>query len=183
MKHVLMTALMGVLALSLNGCGPKKNDVQIAGAHAFATAQGQANGAVFLTIINPTQKALSITGASTDVAERAELHTMSMDGDVMKMRKVETFEVPAQGEITLAPMGDHIMLMGLKNPLSKDTSFALTLQSSVGDLTTEVIVVAPGMKHMKHGGATLPGMNRKPPETAPETAPDAPANPEPAVKP
>src|SRR3546814_10366647 len=43
-----------------------------------------------------------------EVAERVELHTHTMDGNVMQMRRVEALEIPAQGKAALQPGGIHI---------------------------------------------------------------------------
>ena len=34
----------------------------------------------------------------------------------MRMRQVPSFQVPAHGELTLKPGGNHLMFFGLKNP-------------------------------------------------------------------
>src|SRR3546814_9738821 len=76
-----------------------------------------------------------------EVAERVELHTHTMDGNVMQMRRVEFVEIPAQGEAALQPGGIHIMLIGLKQPLREGERFPLTLTfEKAGAVTVEVAV-------------------------------------------
>jgi copper(I)-binding protein len=71
----------------------------------------------------------------------------------MRMREAGPLEVPANGKLTLAPGGLHIMLMGLKKPLAAGSSFPLTLQfEKAGEVKVEVQVesaIPPGHE-MKH---------------------------------
>jgi periplasmic copper chaperone A len=57
-----------------------------------------------------------LTGASTPAAQAAQLHTVSMEGGVMKMRQVDGIDLPAGQSVTLKPGGYHLMLMGLAQP-------------------------------------------------------------------
>ncbi|XBQ16774.1 MAG: copper chaperone PCu(A)C [Oceanicaulis sp.] len=59
-------------------------------------------------------------------AERVEMHTMAMEGDVMRMRQVEGMDVPANGALELATGGDHLMIFGLTPEAAADGELALT---------------------------------------------------------
>lgn len=107
-------------------------------AYAYATTSVQKNGAVFLELKNHDNRPARLIGArdydentggtvESDVAERIELHTHIMDGDMMMMREVEGYDIPASGTLTLEPSGHHIMLMGLKKPLKAGDTFGLLL--------------------------------------------------------
>ncbi|NDG48773.1 MAG: copper chaperone PCu(A)C [Rhodospirillales bacterium] len=77
----------------------------------WTRAAGQGGqGAGFLTIRN-AGGADRLLSASTPAAGRTELHTMLRDGDIMRMRQVEAIAVPANGAVSLAPGGLHIMLI------------------------------------------------------------------------
>lgn len=78
---------------------------------AMAAAQ---QTAIFMTIENKTGEKRQLVSASTAVAEKVELHTMSMDGGMMKMTQVKAIDVPANGKAELKPGSFHIMLFGLK---------------------------------------------------------------------
>jgi periplasmic copper chaperone A len=135
---------------------------------ARASAGPVHNGAAYLTVQN-TGAADSLIAVSGDVAERVELHVNQMEGDVMKMRRVDAVEVPAGGMAALEPSGYHIMLIGLAQPLKEGERFPLTLTFRVaGEVTVEVKVEAVGsmgpagagtMDHgtMDHG--TMPPSN------------------------
>jgi len=108
---------------------------------ARATATSAKTGALYLTVANTGAEADDLLGVSTDVAERCELHLSATSGDVMTMQMVDKVEVPAGGSAGFAPMGAHVMLMGLKAPLKKGTSFPAILHfEKAGDVTVEVTV-------------------------------------------
>ena len=90
------------------------------------TVQGQAAGGGFLRIVGGAASD-TLLGASADIAGRVELHSMSMEGDVMRMRQVDKIAVPAGQTIELKPGGLHVMFMDLKTPLKTGLSFPLTL--------------------------------------------------------
>lgn len=100
--------------------------VSVTNAWARATPGGAEAGAAYLTIESPTGDRL--TALSTPVANKADLHTMSMDDNIMRMRPLADIDIPAGKSVTLQPGGTHIMLMGLKAPLKAGQSFPLTLQ-------------------------------------------------------
>ena len=113
-------------------------------AWARATVAGQRAGGGYLTL-NGGAAADKLVGASAPVAERVELHSMSMDGDVMRMRQVEAIDVPAGQAVELKPGGLHLMLMGLKQPLQAGSRFPLTLRFERGaPVTLDVAVEAAG---------------------------------------
>jgi copper(I)-binding protein len=106
------------------------------------TAEGQNAGGAFMTIANTGTAADRLTGGSTPVAGRVEIHTMTMDGGVMRMRQLaDGLEVPAGGEVTLKPGSFHVMLMGLKQPLKAGDTVPLTLTfKGAGTVATELVV-------------------------------------------
>ncbi|HEX3864102.1 MAG TPA: copper chaperone PCu(A)C [Stellaceae bacterium] len=131
-------------------------DVSVTNAWARATP-GQAEiGAAYLTLTSPT--ADHLTAISTPVARKAELHTMTMDGNVMKMRSLSSLDLPAGQPVSLKPGGAHIMLMGLKAPLRAGESFPLTLQfDKAGTKEVNVAVTKPGaMGPDKSGSMPMP---------------------------
>ena len=118
----------------------KLGALSIAHPWARASAGPARNGAAFLVIEN-AGAADRLIAVSGEVSERAELHSHMMEGDVMKMRRVEAVEVPANGTAALQPGGLHIMLIGLKQPLQEGERFPLTLTfKAAGEIVVEVAV-------------------------------------------
>jgi copper(I)-binding protein len=68
-----------------------------------------------------------LVGGATPVAASVEIHTMHMDGAVMRMRRQDGVDVPVDGALKLEPGGTHLMLMGLKAPLAAGRTFDLAL--------------------------------------------------------
>lgn len=97
--------------------------------HPWARASiGQAKaGAAYVTLSNAGSETDRLIAAETPVAKKAEVHTHIMENGIMKMRPVEAAEVPPGAPVVFQPGGLHIMLMGLKAPLTVGDSFPLVL--------------------------------------------------------
>ncbi len=119
--------------------------LEVNDAWAGATPGKAENGVAYVTITSPTADRL--VSASTPVAKQAELHTMSMQGMVMKMRPISASISPPASPSALKPGGEHIMLMGLNQPLREGQSFPLTLDfEKAGPRTVTVTVEKAGAK-------------------------------------
>jgi copper(I)-binding protein len=117
--------------------------LEVNNAWARATAGKADTGVAYVTIQSPTADRL--VAASTPAAKKAELHTMSMQGMVMKMRPIAGLDIPAGQPVTLKPGGEHIMLMGLNKPLRAGETFPLTLDfEKAGPRTVNVTVEKAG---------------------------------------
>lgn len=110
-----------------------------------ATTAGQAVGGGFLILSNEGASADRLLSASTPAAERVELHSMALDGDVMRMRQVQAVDVPAGGKVELKPGGLHLMLMGLKAPLQAGKTVPITLNFEKGGAVQAVLEVRSSM--------------------------------------
>ncbi|MFN3230753.1 MAG: copper chaperone PCu(A)C [Alphaproteobacteria bacterium] len=82
--------------------------------------------AVYFTASSPVDDEL--VGVSTSVAERAELHTHEHADGMMRMMKVESFPMTAEGPLEFVPGGHHVMLFGVSEGLADASSFPLTLE-------------------------------------------------------
>lgn len=130
----------------------KLGAITIGHPYARATAAGQATGGAFLTLANGGGAADRLLSVGADVAQSAELHSMSMEGNVMRMRAMPAIELPAGQTVALQPGGWHIMLIGLKAPLKAGEHFPLKLRfEQAGELTVTVNVEsAEAAMEMKH---------------------------------
>lgn len=68
-----------------------------------------------------------LIGARADACDRIEIHTHVAQDGVMAMSRIEALAIPADGAATLAPGGDHLMLMGLHHPLKAGDTITFTL--------------------------------------------------------
>ena len=130
-------------------------DLRIAQPFARPSVASQKAGAAYLTIDNRGSKADKLIGASTPVAASVELHTMHMDGNIMRMREVTAIELQPGAKLAMKPGdGYHLMLMGLKQPLKAGDKFPLTLNfERAGKVEVSVDVGEPG----KAGAAKAAG--------------------------
>lgn len=115
---------------------------------------GTPNTAAFMVLKNDADQAVNLVAASSPAAGRAELHTHLHENGVMKMRQVESIEIPAKGEVVLKPGSLHIMLFEI-GTLSEQTPMPLTLTLDDGQQLALSLPVKPiepmgEMQHMKH---------------------------------
>lgn len=96
-------------------------------AWARPTVEGQQGGGGFVTLMNHGKTDDKLVSASSPAAARVELHSMSMEGNVMKMRQISSIAIKAGDTIALKPGGLHVMFMDLKKPLAKGSKVPVTL--------------------------------------------------------
>ena len=104
---------------------PDAAHVEAQNAWARASVPGQQASGAFMRLT--AKEPLQLVGVETPVAGVAEVHEMKMDGDVMRMRAIESLDLPQGVAVDLKPGGHHIMLQQLKAPLVKDTQVPITL--------------------------------------------------------
>lgn len=115
---------------------PSFAQVKAEAAWARPTVPGQQGGGGYLTLTSPAADRL--IGGSTPVAQRFELHTMAMKGDVMEMRQVDAIDLPAGKKVELKPGGLHVMFIGLKAPLKVGDKVPVTLKfEKAGELKVD----------------------------------------------
>jgi copper(I)-binding protein len=121
--------------------------------------------AAFMTLKNNAEEPVTLTGASSPVAERAELHEMTMvDGDSVMQKVRGGIQIdPGAGQL-LMPGGRHVMLMGLDGELAAGDEVELTLEFSDGSTQELTVPVKefteeeghyhePGTEEHDHGDA------------------------------
>jgi copper(I)-binding protein len=133
---------------------------------ARATPKGAKSGAGYMTITNKGTTSDRVNCVSSDASAQCQIHSMTMEGGVMKMRPVEGgLEIKPGETVTLAPGGFHVMLVTLKHPLETGQTVKATLKfdkAGTVDVNYPVVAIgapAPGaaaggggMKMQDHGG-------------------------------
>ena len=145
----LAAATTSLAALTLAACGeapspgsePVAEDAQITvdGGWVRIPPGGRDVTAGYL-IVNANYNT-RLVGATTDEAERVELHTMAMEGDIMRMREVDGYDIRAGEPFRLASGGDHLMIFGLADGALDDGEMAVTLTFEDG-ATVEAVLPA-----------------------------------------
>lgn len=134
-------ALATIFALTVHaGEVTRAGTLEIDTPWARASAGTSRPAAAYLTIRNAGDRSDRLLGVRTPVTGHTEVHAMVHEGGVMKMRPAGPLEIPAGGEVRLAPGGVHIMLMQLEAPLEEGGTLPLTL---IFEAAGEVTVAAP----------------------------------------
>lgn len=117
-----------------------------------ATASTAPSGGGFLTITNRGATPDLLVSAKSPAAGLVQVHQMTIDGNVMRMRALEHgLEIPAGGTVRLAPGGIHLMMMNLKEPLKQGAKVPLTLVfERAGTIDIELDVEGMGASHADH---------------------------------
>ena len=103
-----------------------------------ATAPGAKVAAGYMTIRNKAPAADRLVGASSPAAARLETHITSKDGEVMRMREVKGYDVPAGGSFELKPGGAHLMFVDIRQPFKEGDRIPATLKfEKAGEVPVE----------------------------------------------
>lgn len=142
---------LAVVALLIAAASPTlaqdiESPVAVEQPYARQTAPGAYTGAVYMTLYNKSGRADRLTGASSDVADKLQIHEMAVVNGIMQMRELSNgLPISAGGSVVLEPGTYHVMLIGLKTPLTAGESFPLTLTfEKAGKVSVTVPVRALG---------------------------------------
>ena len=137
MRYVIMWALGLMLGLGpVQAAEPEMAELQVQDAWLRLPPPGAQVAAVYARLHNPGQTAVRIVGVRTDIAARAMLHVMRMEGGKMYMEAHREWVLAAGASLTLAPGGRHIMLMGLRKALAPGQRVQIQLELGDGRLVT-----------------------------------------------
>lgn len=119
----LTLAAVGALAHDF-----KVGDLKVDHPWARATPNGAKVGGGFFKITNNGSTADRLIGGSIEVAKALEVHEMKMEGDVMKMRRLDKgLEIAPGQTVELKPGSYHVMFVELSAPLTEGTKVKGTL--------------------------------------------------------
>ena len=118
-----------VLAL-LGGRGVALADDGLAVTNAWVRPSiGQTgNSALYFTLTNAGSSGDALLAVDVADAARAELHQTINDNGVVRMRAISELPLPPGASLVFEPRGDHVMLMGLKQPLQPGGHLGTTLR-------------------------------------------------------
>lgn len=105
--------------------------VEISNAWAKATVQGQPVAGAFVEL--KAKKTVQLVAVESPVAKRGEIHEMSHEGGVMRMRAMKSVKLPAGKKVTFSPGGMHFMLFDPAKPLAAGSTIELTLSFRMPD--------------------------------------------------
>lgn len=148
-----MRRLLVLAAFALAACGAggtQTQGLQVENGWASPTPDGVDVSAGYVTIVNDSDAEDRLVSASSARATSVDLHEMSMDGAVMRMRMVSAVDIPAHGHIALAPGGTHLMFNGVSTPFVEGERIPVQLTfEHAGAVSVELPVsrTAPERQH------------------------------------
>jgi len=121
------------------------------------TPPGAPTAAGYLTITNNGAKPDRLLGGETPMAAKIEIHSMSMTGNIMRMREVAGGLAIAPGQtVKFDPSDYHLMLIGPKRPFKVGDHIPATLRfAGAGEVKVEFYVQAEAPKSDAMGGMTM----------------------------
>jgi copper(I)-binding protein len=151
--RTLFPLLLGAFALASAARSEpfSKGDIVVDQPWTRPTPEGATVGAGYATITNNGSTTDRLTGGSLDGAGKVEVHEMTMDGDVMKMRQLtDGLEIKPGATVELKPGSYHLMFLDLKQPIvdgmTVKGSLSFEKAGSV-DVGFKATKAGPGMEH------------------------------------
>ncbi|WP_439537640.1 copper chaperone PCu(A)C [Methyloversatilis sp.] len=145
MRRLLTAALLTLIA------APAIADITVKDPWVRATVPQQKATGAFMQITAP--KAARLVEASSPVAGVTEIHEMTMDNDIMRMRAIPGIDLPAGKAVELKPGGYHVMLMDLKAPITEGQDVLVTLVIEGADKKRETVVIKATARALGASGA------------------------------
>lgn len=130
-----LLSAMFIASVLISACS-KQDSIEIKNQWVRASNDGQDVSAAYMTIVS--NEDTSLIAIDSDVADAIEIHSMSMENGVMKMRMLDTLDLIADKPTELSPGGFHLMLFDLKKPLTagKEAHFTLHFKNKAGQEKT-----------------------------------------------
>ncbi len=106
---------------------PALAQIEIENAWARATPPGAKIAAGYMTIRNKSSSPDHLIRVASPLAARVEMHVHIHDGDVMRMRQVKGYDIPANGSLELKSGGAHLMFVDIQRPFKEAEKIPVTL--------------------------------------------------------
>ena len=160
MKSKVLVVAAALLLMAGPGIAEtyKVGSIAIEQPWARATPKGATIGAGYMKITNTGSEPDRLIGGSVSFAKRFEVHSMTMEQGVMKMREIKDgLEIKPGETVELKPGGYHVMFVDLQEPLKQGENVTVTLKfAKAGTVEVKYPVQAVGA-----GGPDSHGMNMK----------------------
>ncbi|GKT12190.1 MAG: periplasmic copper chaperone A [Thiomicrorhabdus sp.] len=150
MKKAISALTLGLLTSlsSFQVMANQASNVTVSDPYAREVPPGAHASASFMTLNNRSDHAIKLVQADSTVAAAVELHTHTNDNGMMRMRQVQFFTIPANGQSQLKPGGNHIMLIKPHKPLKAGQTVSLQLQFEDGSTKQVDMPVKSVMQNM-----------------------------------
>jgi periplasmic copper chaperone A len=154
-RTIMFAALAVILNIGISHA-QSSNSIVIDKPFSRATPGGSQVGIGYMSITNKGVAADRLVSASSPAAEKVQIHEMTMQNGVMKMRELPNgLPIEAGRTVSLAPGGNHLMLVGLKAPLKQGDKVPVTLNfEKAGKIKVTLDVQAIGAQ--QPSGMSIP---------------------------
>ena len=120
---------------------PAYGQIQIENPWSRATPAGTKIAAGYLVVKNTSATPDRLLSATSPAAERVETHVHIREGEIMRMREVKGYDIPASGSFELKPGGAHLMFMNIRAPFREGDRIPVVLRfQRAGEVKIEFAV-------------------------------------------
>lgn len=119
--------------------GVAQADVAISDAWVRASTPGQSVGAAYLTL--RSKEDVTMVYVETERAGNTEIHSMTMQNGIMKMRHLEELAIQANQPVKLVPDSFHLMLFELSRPFKagEQVKFRFCFKDKAGKIEEKFV--------------------------------------------
>ena len=148
LRVFLLASLFGLAVVASHARDYKAGTLDIADPWSRATPKGSSVAAGYMKIKNTGSTPDRLISGSSDVSSKFEVHEMTMENGVAKMRPVNGgLEIKPGDTVELKPGSFHVMFVGLKKPLAAGDHITATLTfEKAGTVNVEFDVLAMGVE-------------------------------------
>ncbi len=130
----VIKVLIAAQLLLLMGCVASGGDIRILDPWASEPAGAKANViAGFMCFQNDRSSPIRIIGASSESAERVEIHEIIHEQDIVRMKKVDGLDVPSNSTVCLELEHTHFMLIGIGDSIRSGADIRLEIDTASGE--------------------------------------------------
>ncbi|MDH4127209.1 MAG: copper chaperone PCu(A)C [Spirochaetota bacterium] len=105
----------------------------------------------YLSIYNHGTVTDTLISAKSDIAEFVELHNMTFENGIMRMKKVDGIDIPVNSSVQLKPGGHHLMFINLKKEIKENDKVKIILTfKNTGTYITTAEVKKSNVPFHKH---------------------------------
>jgi periplasmic copper chaperone A len=154
---ILPVILTQIAAVPAQAADYNVGSIHITDPWSRATPKGAAAGAAYMTVTNNGSAPDRVSCVSSEASAECQIHSMTMEDGIMKMRPVQGgLEIKPGETVMLKPGGFHMMLLNLKHPLDAGQTLKATLKFDHAG-TVDVDFPIAGIGAPAPGGAANSG--------------------------
>ena len=128
--------LLGVLLSTLAQAGV----LQVRDGYIRELPPGQTVSAAYLILHNSGNVPVALVAATSDAADRVEIHAHRMNGGAVRMEQLRRVEIAAGAQVQFKPGGLHLMLFGPRTAPAAGSTLRVTLHCGTDAVEQEIPV-------------------------------------------